>query len=171
VNRREFTGPSGAVPAMSFEVRLGWSDHVEEIYDDDAGTPRREVWLEPETLGALADDAPVDRLLVTLDEMPAHFLDALFVVEDRRFREHDGVDLRRLAGALVANLRAGGVREGGSTITQQLVKNVFLSTSARSCASYASSGSRCASSARIPRTRSSRPISTRSTWVSAGRSR
>ena len=127
VNRREFTGPSGVVPAMSFEIRLGWSDHVEEIYDQDAGTPRGEVWLEPETLGALADDAPVDRLLVTLDEMPAHFLDALFVVEDRRFREHDGVDLRRLAGALVANLRAGGVREGGSTITQQLVKNVFLS--------------------------------------------
>src|SRR5439155_1091887 len=40
---------------------------------------------------------------------------------------HHGVDVRRLAGALVANLRAGGVREGGSTITQQLVKNVFLS--------------------------------------------
>ena len=127
VNRREFTGPSGVVPAMSFEVRLGWSDHVEEIYDEDEGEPRREVWLEPETLGALADDAPVDRLLVTPDEMPDHLLDALFVVEDRRFREHDGVDLRRLAGALVANLRAGGVREGGSTITQQLVKNVFLS--------------------------------------------
>jgi penicillin-binding protein 1B len=127
VNRRAFTGPTGVVPALSFEVRVGWGDHVEEIYDEDAGESRREVWLEPETLGALADDAPVDRRLVTPEELPKHLLDALFVVEDRRFHEHHGVDLRRLAGALIANLRAGGVREGGSTITQQLVKNVFLS--------------------------------------------
>ena len=127
VNRRAFTGPSEVVPAMSFEVRVGWGDHVEEIYDEDAGEPRREAWLEPETLGALADDAPVDRLLVTPGDLPGHLLDALFVVEDRRFREHHGVDLFRLGGALIANLRARGVREGGSTITQQLVKNVFLS--------------------------------------------
>jgi penicillin-binding protein 1B len=127
LSRRAFTGPAGVVPAMRFEVRVGWGDHVEEIHDEDARESRREVWLEPETLGALADDAPVDRSLVTPDELPEHLLDALFVVEDRRFREHHGVDPRRLAGALLANLRARGVREGGSTITQQLVKNVFLS--------------------------------------------
>jgi penicillin-binding protein 1B len=127
VHRREFVGPSGVVPAMLFAVRLGWGDRIEEIVDEDVGEQRREVWLDPETLGALADDAPVDRTLVTLDELPKHLLDALFVVEDRRFYDHPGVDLRRMVGALLANLRARGVREGGSTITQQLVKNVFLS--------------------------------------------
>jgi penicillin-binding protein 1B len=125
VHRREFTGPNGVIAPMRFELRLGWGDRVEEIHD--AEGQRREAWLDPETLGALADDAPVDRILVGLDGVPRHLLDALFVVEDRRFRDHHGVDLRRLAGALIANLRARGVREGGSTITQQLVKNVFLS--------------------------------------------
>src|SRR5207249_180578 len=123
VHRREFVGPKGVVAPMRFELRLGWGDRVEAIYDDE-GNELREAWLDPETLGALADDAPVDRVLVRLGELPKHLLDAVFVVEDRRFREHHGIDLRRLGGALLANLRAGGVREGGSTITQQLVKNV-----------------------------------------------
>jgi penicillin-binding protein 1B len=126
VARREFAGPTGPVPAQRFTVRIGWGHQVEEIVDDE-DSQQREVWLDPETIGALADDAPQDRVLVHHDELPQHLLDALFVVEDRRFREHPGVDLRRMAGALLANLRAGGVREGGSTITQQLVKNVFLS--------------------------------------------
>jgi penicillin-binding protein 1B len=126
IHRREFAGPKGAVAPMRFELRLGWGDRVAEIRDEQ-GRELREARLDPETLGALADDAPVDRVLVRPSDLPRHLLDALFVVEDRRFREHSGLDPRRLAGALVANLRAGRVREGGSTITQQLVKNVFLS--------------------------------------------
>ncbi len=126
VHRREFEGANGPEEAQLFEVELDWSDRVERIVDGN-GVEQREVWLDPETIGALADDAPVDRIPVQLDDLPKHFMDALFVVEDRRFHEHHGVDPFRLAGALVSNLRAGGVREGGSTITQQLVKNVFLS--------------------------------------------
>ncbi len=126
LHRREFVGPTGVVAPMRIEVRLGWGDRVEGISDEEGGE-LREAWLDPETIGALADDAPEDRIPVRLGELPQHLLDAVFVVEDRRFREHHGIDLRRLAGALIANLRAGGVREGGSTITQQLVKNVFLS--------------------------------------------
>jgi penicillin-binding protein 1B len=125
IHRREFTGPQGVVPPLRFDLELD-GDRVEEIVDAE-GHERSEIWLDPETVGALADDAPVDRLLIGLADVPKHLLDALFVVEDRRFYEHHGIDLRRMAGALVANLRAGGVREGGSTITQQLVKNVFLS--------------------------------------------
>ncbi|MGH7335984.1 MAG: transglycosylase domain-containing protein, partial [Myxococcota bacterium] len=115
----------GPVPPERFELLLD-GDRVEQIVDEQ-GHPKSEVWLDPETIGALADDAPVDRVLVQLSDLPKHLLDAVFVVEDRRFREHHGVDVFRLGGALLANLRAGGVREGGSTITQQLVKNVFLS--------------------------------------------
>jgi penicillin-binding protein 1B len=126
LHRREFAGPEGAVAPARFELRLDWGGRIEEIRDE-RGRQAGEALLDPETLGALADDAPVDRVLVRLGDLPPHLIDALLVVEDRRFREHHGLDLRRLGGALLANLRARGVRQGGSTITQQLVKNVFLS--------------------------------------------
>ncbi len=126
IHRREFAGPEGPIAPMRFELRLGWGSRVAAIRDEQ-GRERRDASLDPETIGALADDAPVDRVLIRLEEVPRHLVDALLVVEDRRFYEHGGLDLRRLAGALVANLRAGEVREGGSTITQQLVKNAFLS--------------------------------------------
>jgi penicillin-binding protein 1B len=126
IHRREFAGPQGPVPAARFELRLDRGGRVEAIVDE-RGRERDEAFLEPETIGALADDAPVERVLVRLDELPRHLVDAVLVAEDRRFHEHHGLDLRRLGGALLANLRARGVRQGGSTITQQLVKNVFLS--------------------------------------------
>ncbi len=64
--------------------------------------------------------------LVRLDEMPAYLPMAVLATEDRRFYEHFGVDPRGIARAFVANLQAGRVVQGGSTITQQLAKNVFL---------------------------------------------
>jgi penicillin-binding protein 1B len=64
---------------------------------------------------------------VELRYLPRHLIEAVLAVEDQRFRIHAGLDARRIAGAFVANLKAGGVAEGGSTITQQLAKNLFLS--------------------------------------------
>jgi penicillin-binding protein 1A len=64
---------------------------------------------------------------VAVDELPAHVLQAFLAVEDARFFEHGGVDLWAVARALVENLGAGRTVQGGSTITQQLVKNVYLS--------------------------------------------
>ncbi|WP_291843613.1 PBP1A family penicillin-binding protein [Maricaulis sp.] len=64
---------------------------------------------------------------VTVEELPAYLVDAVLAVEDRRFYSHPGVDLIGLARAMVANLRAGRVVQGGSTLTQQLAKNLFLS--------------------------------------------
>ena len=51
---------------------------------------------------------------------------AIFAVEDQRFAAHHGVDGRRVLGAVLANLQAGRIRQGASTLTQQLVKNFFL---------------------------------------------
>jgi len=126
IHRREFADANGSVAAERFALRLDWGGRVAAIRDE-RGQERDEAFLDPETLGALADDSPMDRVLVRLGDLPQHLVDALLVIEDRRFREHHGLDLRRLGGALVANLRARRVRQGGSTITQQLVKNVFLS--------------------------------------------
>lgn len=58
---------------------------------------------------------------------PQSLVNAFTAVEDRHFFEHSGIDIRGLARAVLSNIRAGGVRAGGSTITQQLAKNLFLS--------------------------------------------
>jgi penicillin-binding protein 2A len=63
---------------------------------------------------------------VPLDQIPPFLRDAILAAEDRRFKEHNGVDIRSIARALVRDLRAGSFAEGGSTITQQLAKNMFL---------------------------------------------
>src|SRR5690242_8301070 len=62
-----------------------------------------------------------------LDEFPDHLIKAVLATEDRRFYDHFGVDLMGTFRALATNARAGGVVQGGSTITQQLAKNLFLS--------------------------------------------
>lgn len=64
---------------------------------------------------------------VGLADLPPHLPQALLATEDRRFYSHPGVDPIGILRALIANLQAGGVREGGSTLTQQLAKNLFLS--------------------------------------------
>jgi penicillin-binding protein 1A len=68
-------------------------------------------------------EAPVDAA-----RLPAHVTSAFIAIEDRRFNRHMGVDIRAIGRAFMANLRSGSVRQGGSTITQQLAKNAFLSS-------------------------------------------
>jgi 1A family penicillin-binding protein len=75
-----------------------------------------------EPMGTLAT---VNRRVVPLDSLPEYLPQAVLAVEDRRFYDHGGVDWKRFMGALVRNVRAGGVEEGGSTITMQLARNLF----------------------------------------------
>ena len=69
--------------------------------------------------------ALINRKVVKIADLPKHVADAFIAVEDKRFREHHGIDFHRIGGALLANLRAGDIREGSSTITMQLARNVF----------------------------------------------
>ena len=64
---------------------------------------------------------------VPVDDLPDYFVKAVLATEDRRFFEHFGIDFIGLARAMTENARAGGVVQGGSTLTQQLAKNLFLS--------------------------------------------
>jgi penicillin-binding protein 1A len=71
-----------------------------------------------------------NRTVVPLEAMPGHLRRAVIAIEDERFYEHSGVDLRAIVRAAVANFTSGGIREGGSTITQQYVKQVIIAPGA-----------------------------------------
>ena len=92
----------------------------------DDGTPLPYVVFEPEVVGSVYDEKMQDRTLVTVDQVPPVVLDAILTTEDRDFFTHGGISFRRLVGAVLQGaVRGGGVR-GTSTLTQQLVKNMFL---------------------------------------------
>ena len=67
----------------------------------------------------------VNRTIIPLDSLPEHVPQAFVVAEDRRFWDHGGVDWRRVPGAMFANVQAGGIAQGFSTITMQLARNLF----------------------------------------------
>jgi penicillin-binding protein 1A len=71
---------------------------------------------------------------VSLTDVPRHLVDAVLVAEDQRFYDHRGVDLRAIARAALANHTSGRTHQGGSTITQQLVKNLYLPDADRTSA-------------------------------------
>lgn len=70
--------------------------------------------------------APEFRTVVDLDIIPKHLQEAFIAIEDERFRDHMGVDPKGIAASAVDNFKAGSIVRGASTITQQLVKNVYL---------------------------------------------
>jgi penicillin-binding protein 1B len=83
--------------------------------------------LDPVQIGGIYPSHGEDRILVRLQQVPETLIGALLAVEDQRFYEHWGFSIRGIMRALWSNLRSGRVVAGGSTITQQLVKNYYLS--------------------------------------------
>ena len=122
---RAFPHPTRPEPARQVELRLA-GRVIKDILERPSGRRAGAVLIEPEALGAYYGPLREQRELVGLQDLPPHLIDAVLAVEDQRFHTHPGIDLRRIVGAMLANLRAGRVEQGGSTLTQQLVKNFFL---------------------------------------------
>ncbi len=127
---RGFAFAEGFVPARKLRVifegsRLKSSQllpdntaHTQSVFDL--------MRFEPRLFGRINPVSEEDRELVNLKEVPRYLVDALLVSEDRDFYHHHGISLRGIARAFGQNISSGKIAQGGSTLTQQLVKNYFL---------------------------------------------
>lgn len=125
IHRRAFHFHDGPEDALRLEVRLD-GDRLASLRDPASGNAMDLVRLEPAEIASIYPLQKEDRTLVKIEEVPPLLVTGLQAVEDRNFKHHPGVDLRGIARAALVNLKAGKAVQGGSTLTQQLVKNFFL---------------------------------------------
>ncbi len=105
------------------------NDKIESLTDHSTGKARSSLQLSPMLLGNLGSEPVKDSIKLELHEVPELLLDAVLTMEDRRFMEHMGVDLFSIARAMASYIKPGARHQGGSTLTQQLVKNIYLDPS------------------------------------------
>ena len=124
LHTRGFQFYEGAEPAQAVRVRFSGGSVASLTKAN--GSPLAVARLEPLLVGGLYPAHQEDRILIRLDQVPELLPQALIAVEDRDFYQHHGVSLKSIARALWVNTSSGSLRQGGSTLTQQLVKNFFL---------------------------------------------
>lgn len=123
---RDFAYPGESVPDRLVRIELA-GDLVTRLVDETSGEALFSLLLEPEVITGLYESAWEERREVSLAEVPPRLVQAIITAEDQRFFQHYGVDPIGIARAIVVNLRHGRIVQGGSTLTQQLMKNFFLS--------------------------------------------
>jgi penicillin-binding protein 1B len=124
VHVREFRFADGAQPARALRIGFG-ADSIASLADASGGDVPV-FRLDPLLIGSIFPLHGEDRIVVAPAEVPPLLPEALKAVEDRAFESHHGVNPLAILRALFVNVRAGQVEQGGSTLTQQLVKSYFL---------------------------------------------
>lgn len=124
LHSRGFQFYEGAEPSQKVRVRFS-GDYVAGLTQANGGN-LAVARLEPMLIGGLYPAHQEDRILIKLDQVPAYLIDALVAVEDRDYFDHFGVSPKGIARAMWINATSGRLVQGGSTLTQQLVKNFYL---------------------------------------------
>ncbi len=127
VNVRSFNFENGAQAARRVLLRFNGS-RLSAVKDADSSADLASWRLDPVKIATLfgADKNAAERLPMAIEQMPQLLVAGLQAVEDRNFKTHHGVDPLGLLRAVWTNIRGGALRQGGSTLTQQLVKNTLL---------------------------------------------
>lgn len=126
ISSRGYAGPDGGELPKHIRVVLGQGS-VQSVTDLATGKALDQTHLDPARIATVYGPQQEDRSIVQLSDVPPLLIGGLQAVEDRDFKHHIGVDFTAILRAAFADLRAGHTVQGASTITQQLVRNLFLS--------------------------------------------
>ncbi|MCL4125603.1 UNVERIFIED_CONTAM: hypothetical protein GTU68_006858 [Idotea baltica] len=122
---RKFHFYEGSEPAKAMRLQFSATKIASLTTPNGKALPIARI--EPLLMGALYPSQKEDRVLITLDQASAFLAPTLVAVEDRDFYSHFGISIKSILRAVWVNLISGSVKQGGSTLTQQLVKNFYLS--------------------------------------------
>ncbi|HXA16656.1 MAG TPA: PBP1A family penicillin-binding protein [Thermoanaerobaculia bacterium] len=123
---QNFEYPDIEFRALPVAIEMDGGGTVHAIRRLDDGVALRGIRIEPELITSIYNNEMEDRLPVSIDAVPKVVSEAIISTEDKNFYHHQGISIRGTLGALMTDIRNKNISHGGSTLTQQLIKNFYL---------------------------------------------